>query len=300
MAELNLGTTDAEKKEINVKPNEDNLSQDTVYSAEELNDPAKINVNITDKKSPLVILFGPPACGKTMTLVRLTRYLNKLGDYTVEPDKSFRPGYDKNYSNLCANFDSIVGSDDAAKSTDKVNFMLIKVISKGKTICQLLEAPGEYYFNPNQPFAAFPNFLNTVINGSNRKIWAIIVEPNYANHSDRINYVNKIDSLNKRIRNKDRVAVIFNKIDQSNFVISPGHIHTNSAIENVSNLYPGLFEKFKNNHPITRFWRQYNCRFIPFQTGDYSKTATNTLTFQEGPDEYPRNLWHEILRMIRG
>ena len=49
MAELNLGTTDAEKKEINVKPNEDNLSQDTVYSAEELNDPAKINVNITDK-----------------------------------------------------------------------------------------------------------------------------------------------------------------------------------------------------------------------------------------------------------
>ena len=51
MAELNLGTTDAEKKEINVKPNEDNLSQDTVYSAEELNDPAKINVNITDKKS---------------------------------------------------------------------------------------------------------------------------------------------------------------------------------------------------------------------------------------------------------
>jgi len=300
MAELNFGTTDTEKKEINVKPDGADLSQDTVYSAEELNDPAKINVTITDKKSPLVILFGPPACGKTMTLVRLTRYLNKLGNYTVEPDRNFRHSGDTNYSSLCAEFDSIISSDDAAKSTDKINFMLIKVISKGRTICQLLEAPGEYYFNPNEPSADFPNFLNTIINGTNRKIWAIMVEPNFANQSDRINYVTKIDNLKQKIRDKDSIAIIYNKIDKSGFVISPGHIHTSSAINNVSDLYPGLFEKFKNTHPITRFWRKYNCRFVAFQTGDYSKTATNSLTFQEGPDEYPRNLWNEILRMIRG
>lgn len=38
-------------------------------------DPNRINVTIVNKDIPLVILFGPAACGKTMTLVRLTRYL---------------------------------------------------------------------------------------------------------------------------------------------------------------------------------------------------------------------------------
>lgn len=299
MAELKFGDTDI-KKDVNIESKDDSLSQNTVYSAEEMNDPARINVIITDEKTPLVILFGPPACGKTMTLVRLTRYLNKLGNYSVEPDRNFRHSGDTNYSSLCADFDSIISSDDAAKSTDKINFMLIKVISKGRTICQLLEAPGEYYFNPNDPFADFPNFLNTIISKSNRKIWAIMVEPEFANQGDRINYVTKIEKLNKKIRERDSIAIIYNKIDKSNFVISPGRIHTSSAINSVSDLYPGLFEKFRNNHPITRFWRKYNCHFIPFQTGDYSKTTTNTLTFQEGPDEYPRNLWREILRMIRG
>ena len=45
------------------------------YSSEELADPNKIVVTIADKDTPIVLLIGPPASGKTMTLVRLARYL---------------------------------------------------------------------------------------------------------------------------------------------------------------------------------------------------------------------------------
>lgn len=53
-------------------------------SLAEMNDPNSIRVTISDHDAPLVILFGPPACGKTMTLVRMTRFLQSEG-YTVSP-----------------------------------------------------------------------------------------------------------------------------------------------------------------------------------------------------------------------
>ena len=46
---------------------------------EETKDPNEISITIADQKTPIVVLFGPPSCGKTMTLVRLTRYLRTIG-----------------------------------------------------------------------------------------------------------------------------------------------------------------------------------------------------------------------------
>ena len=59
-------------------------------SAIEMNDPNSIRVTVSDPNAPLVILFGPPACGKTMTLVRMTRFLQAEG-YIVSPIRHFRP-----------------------------------------------------------------------------------------------------------------------------------------------------------------------------------------------------------------
>lgn len=286
----------------------DSMGQDTPVnedglSYEELNDANKIKVTIADYKTPLVILFGPPACGKTMTLVRLTRYLKKKG-YTVKPITSFRPNYDKKYNDMCDNFDSMINSDDAAQSTAMINFMLVQVMYHGKPLCQILEGPGEYYFKPEDPKAQFPKYVNAIINSGNRKIWAIMVEPDNTNKrmgdEARRNYVNKLHSLKTKISPRDKVMFIFNKIDETPFVIGPGNIKYGLALQHTEFLYPNIFVPFKNVNPITKLWNPNNFDFIAFQTGDFSKAADGTLTFQEGHDVYPRKLWEFIQKRIRG
>lgn len=267
-------------------------------SAAEMNDPNSIRVTISDPKAPLVILFGPPACGKTMTLVRLTRFLQSEG-YTVAPIRTFRPTSDTNYTEICEKFDETMNSDNAADSTNRISFMLVEVIKNGRRLCQILEAPGEYYFNPKDPLAGFPNYVNTIIASSNRKIWTIMVEPNWMDHVDRMNYVTKITRLKQSMRSKDDAIFVFNEIDLTNFVREIGEINKSAAINEIKNLYPNIFVPFLNQNPITKWIKEYNCEFVPFQTGFYTP-ALNGFTYQEGPREYCVKLWNAIINRIRG
>lgn len=267
-------------------------------SAAELNDPNSIRVTVSDPRAPLVILFGPPACGKTMTLVRLTRFLKSEG-YVVSPIRTFRPASDTNYADICEKFDETMNSDNAAQSTSRISFMLVEVIKNGRRICQILEAPGEYYFNPQKPQATFPSYVHTIITSSNRKVWTIMVEPDWLDHADRANYVTRIQHLKQSMRSRDSVIFVFNKIDKTNFVRNVGNINTSAAIAEVKHLYPNIFVPFMNLNPITKLWRTYNCDFVPFQTGYYTE-AVNGLAYQEGPREYCVKLWRCIMSKITG
>lgn len=276
-------------------------------SKAEYNDPNQISVTIADGKAPLVILFGPPACGKTMTLVRLARYLNKNG-YKISPIKTFRPSDDQNYVEICKseNFNKIINSPDAANSTANISFMLVEIIKDGKRLCQILESPGEYLFNPNKPSEPFPSYVNTIIHSNNRKLWAIMVEPDWRNVEDRINYVAKINDLSTQMSVKDKTLFIFNKIDKTNFIRKQGQVNVPQAKVEISNLYPGIFEKFKNQNPISKIWKDYLCGFVPFQTGTYTPTTridskgNAVWNYQEGADYYPQMLWNEIQKSITG
>lgn len=286
---------------------EENKKEIKGLSQEEYQDPNQIKVTIADTKAPIVILFGPPACGKTMTLVRLARFLNKKG-YKISPIRTFRPNNDLNYVELCKpeNFNKIINSQDAADSTANVSFMLVEIIKGGKRLCQILEAPGEYYFDPNNPSMPFPSYVNTIIASNNRKLWAIMVEPDWRNDVDRINYVDRINELSSRMDIKDKTLFIFNKIDKTNFTIRKGIVNIPYAQKEINNLYPGIFEMFKNQNPITRLWKEYRCGFVPFQTGTYTNTTKADsngnviLNYQEGPDNYPQMLWNEIKKSITG
>ena len=283
----------------------DILVQDNDVETE--NDPNKITVTIADETTPLVILFGPPSCGKTMTLVRLARYLRGLNGYTIQPVTSFRPSTDKNYKEICTHFDSMINSENAADSTNLINFMLVKILYQGKSICQILEAPGEHYFNPQVPTGKPEDirYINTIINSKNRKIWAIIVEPdhtnkNMKNEQDRKNYADKITNLKKNIKSRDKILFVFNKIDETPYIISPGKVQMREAMREIRNLYPNVFVPFKNEVPILKWWKEYNFEFIAFQTGSYPKCTDGTLGFENGHDIYPENFWKTIVKLIRG
>ena len=297
---LNLGTDTT--SQLVETPSNSSVNTNGL-SEEELNDANNINVTIADYKTALIILFGAPSCGKTMTLVRLTRYLQSKG-YTVQPETSFRPSYDTNYKTMCDNFDLMINSEDAAQSTSKISFMLVQVMQKGRPLCQILEGPGEYYFNPGDPKAAFPRYVNAIINSNNRKIWAIMLEPDSTNNrmdvEERKNYVNKIHKLKSKIRPQDKIMFVFNKIDETPFVIGPGKINYKETMERAKFLYPNIFVPFANENPITKWFAPNNFDFVAFQTGDFSEAADGTLTFEEGHEVYPRKLWEIIQKRIRG
>lgn len=278
-------------------------SSDKTYSQEELNDPNAISVTIADTDTPVVVLFGPPACGKTMTLVRLARYLRKHG-FTVGAIDSFRPSYDEHYKEMCAGFDGMINSNNAAAGTSTINFMLMEVLKNGRRICQLLEAPGEHYFDPGKPDAGFPAYVNNIISCNNRKVWTIFLEPSKTairmDDADRRAYVDRVEKLGKRMRARDKAVILFNKVDETNLVYKPGRVHLTQLRKDAEGLYPRIFDLFKNVHPITRFFRPYYCRFVAFQSGTYTPTQAHGKTFQEGADEYPRMFWETLMKVIKG
>ncbi len=254
-------------------------------------------------QAPIVILFGQPDCGKTMTLIRLARYLAAL-DYQVSPVETFRPATDTRYRELCRNFNGLLDRSVRAASTKGIDYMLVRVVQNGRTICQILEAPGECYFKTSAPTEEFPVFLRRIIGSACRKIWCFFVVPEWnaqvADNNDLTApaaYLRKIRTI--PMRRQDKAIILFNKIDQTEF-LEPNRdmvVHTDAAKRYISEQYVvdkrDIFTGFTRKifGPIT--CKKY--KFIPFMTGTYPDAA-----FVPGDDKFPQKLWEAIQGYLRG
>lgn len=257
-------------------------------------------ISVNDKIAPIIMLFGPRSSGKTMALIRLSRYLRTL-DYAIDTDFTFRSTPD--YHDKCEKFKDAINTDTALPGTSYTDFLLLQVSKNGRTICQFLEAPGEHYFDPSNISANnFPPYMTKIIHAlPNRKIWVFIAETHWkVSPKTRHAYINRIRSCkNSLINKKDCCVILYNKIDQDDTLIKNGTILTHAADIKMRNEYSGLADVFKNTHPITSLYRSFNYKFVPFCTGYYSKSG-NGLSFTESNDKYPKLLWEVLYKCIRG
>ena len=102
---------------------------------------------------------------------------------------------------------------------------------------------------------------------------------------------------------KDKVIFLYNKIDASLTLGNRGSINMSSLKKQINQDYVGLLDLFKNENPISKFWREYDCFLVPFQTGNYStETDPNTndiiKIFTPGKDNYPKHLWETIKKCL--
>lgn len=263
-------------------------------------------VHIANRTDPIVVLFGPTGCGKTMSLLRLTRYLGENG-YDVKPRRDFRPDNDYGYQELCDSWDIVRKADYAALPTAQTNFMLLTVKRRGaadnRCLCQILEAPGELYFStdPKAPVgASFPPYLETIKNCKNRKVWCIMLEPDWKSPDVRDRYVRRIERLKRYIKPSDTVLLVYNKIDLTDLVFGGTEVRLGALVAAVREDYPGLLDLFRNQNPITKWFRSYYCELLPFSTGSYANNTTGGQTFTPGADAYPAHLWNSIRKHVRG
>lgn len=258
------------------------------------------DITIKDKQAPIVMLFGPRSSGKSMTLVRLSRYLRDTG-YTIIVDKNFKS--DSKYKEKSEKFLKDLDTREALSGNAYTDFLLVKVIKQGKTVCQFLEAPGEHYFDPNNVSKEnFPKYMLEIIRPlKNRKIWAFITEADWdVNNSIKKAYVRRIQNCKKHfIKQQDRVVILYNKIDQKDELFDDSIIHIDSANKAMREEYEGIEKNFPNPNPITRLWRKYNYKFVPFCTGYYT-LSNNKLEYTESENLYPKLLWDALIKCIRG
>ncbi len=261
-----------------------------------IEDPNSIHVQISAKRLPVVLLFGPRSCGKTMALIRLARFLKKKG-YSVEPDRSFRPSDSEEYQEVCDEFKRNINSQVAAASTNNTNFLLIKVSKGGRPICQFLEAPGEHYFDEKHPQEPFPAYIHTLLNSDMPRIWIFILEKDWADLGVEGDYADKIADMMSMLSGKDRKILLFPKADKYPALYNKGIPQTDLFFDNIREDYETILNRLDRPSFFNLYQRTFE--FVPFSSGVYSKRSDGGQSFIESNDMYPERLWEAILRSLK-
>lgn len=251
-------------------------------------------VHIADKNTPIVMLMGPTAVGKTMTLVRLVRYLHELG-FTVQPDRFFRSDID--YDRLYVRFQELVNGKYAADRTDRWNCMLIKIMDGiGRSVLQIVDVAGGFYDDESDS-TPLPPFLLQILQSSNPFIWVVMVEPYWKDPYHRMELVERIRRFKQLyFRAEDKVILLYNKTDKLPFFQGKNNMAFDPFFNLIRQEYPGIVEVFENPNPITKLFRKYNCSIAPFSTGTYTQSHNGRMIYVPSSPAFPHMLWKELTK----
>lgn len=264
-------------------------------------------IRIGDKHAPVIILFGSPASGKSMTLVRLARYLRNIKGLTIKADRNFKSG-DK-YSDLCDQFENHLNTQTALPANKDDEFLMVKIFQNSRLIAHILEAPGEHFFKPladNEPYIPgkiiMRSYLSKIINQiPNRRIWAFLLQAQWP--VSLKNYDAFVDTIKTCkdlfIQPTDRTILLYNKVDVLTHLFQNSKIMPKQAELAMKAEYAGIDVIFKNTNPITSLWKEYTYFFVPFSTGTYPIEQGKKL-YSQSKDDFPKMLWETLEKCIKG
>lgn len=245
---------------------------------------------LNDTTTPLLILCGSPASGKTMALRRLTRYLAGLG-YLIEPRMDFAPGWDPDYQALAYSFHEHMTGDCIPPANIRMLLTAVytarydhalQILDTGS--CDMTAATGPW----KRPLGEILN-LDTA---RMRKTWCFFIDP-YPNEFTSI-YTEHINRMRFLINTRrDKVILLFSKVDTRPSLMRRGRSEPDikAAMRLARNMYPRLFHIFNNTRPLVRLWRPHTLpvTFLPFSSGSLS-TDEEQPRLSDSPDRYPEAL----------
>lgn len=276
---------------------EEEQIKDATFTEEEQRDVNNISVTIPDTQTPIVIFFGSMASGKTLTLLRMIRFLESH-NYQVVPEAVFRPRTDRHYAKMCSNLKSIAYNAYTPGGTDVISFMLAKVLNEvGNPVCQILEAPGEHYFDGTADLK-FPTYINAIRTAPNRRIWVFFVEQDWGNDQGERNlYAQKICSMQSLISPQDRIVFLFNKVDKHRQQYKPnGQPNKEVFFKNIAQQYPGIFSKYQNKGMDKILYGEYKFKTVCFSSGIFNRTENNKEVWTLESDWYCQELWKALTK----
>lgn len=255
------------------------------------------DIEIVDNNNPIIPLLGLPNVGKTMTLIRLTRYLEEQG-YRVEPDRFFRASKDDYYSKLCDTYQCMVNSAQAASSTSLVSILMVNVYDKrGRKICSFIDTPGEMLTENSM---ANNKYLKYIQGTTNRKIWLFLLEPKMMDNTRLSPYRKCINEIIKNSNERDRNILLLNKSDLLNNYINPNN--QQQLYHFIENRYPeilSLFDDHSFKNLLLRKLQIYTSPYIiSFHTGSFHESESLGLIYQPSSNTNPKRLWDLLLKMI--
>lgn len=276
--------------------------RDETYTEEELSDVNNIRVTISDAQTPIVVFFGSPASGKTMTLLRMIRFLQTPSSphsgnhtYVVEADPLFRPKSDIHFEKMCRGLQDMAYSPYAPGANDDISFMLVKVLDGGEPVCQILEAPGEHYFDGTGNMT-FPTYINAIRLSPNPKKWVFFVEQDWGDINERQLYSNKIRSMQNLISPDDEIIFLINQVDKKrNSQYSDGKPKKDIFMTNITNQYPGIFDAYRRTGFDKFLFGEFKFETVCFSSGVYNPTADGKHeVWTPESDWYCQELWKAI------
>lgn len=247
---------------------------------------------IVNQTVPVVVFVGPPSSGKSMILVRLAKYLRNQG-YTIQTDSTFLNT--QKYQSDCEEFKDKLNTNIALRGT--VEFLLIKVFKEGREVAKLLEAPGEDFYTTD-PIKIrdgknnrIEPYLSTIMTSRNPKSYVVLLDLD----SD-VCFRNDYPNIDVR---RDRIILLYNKIDVTPFGTINGCTDPNGAKADAKIFYQQLFATMRVRS-FGGFVTTDNFVFKTFCTGMFSKETDNNgkkyQTYNVAADIYPQELWKEITR----